>query len=61
MPINCFLSFTDASQFTLIIQTLLLQCNTQNSTVCTPKQIYWNDIVLPSKLTLENLIHLPKV
>jgi hypothetical protein len=26
-------------------QTLLLQCNTQNSTICTLKQISWDDIV----------------
>lgn len=42
-------------------QTLLLQCNTQNSMICTPKQISWDDIVLPKKWTLENLVPLPKV
>jgi hypothetical protein len=42
-------------------QTLLLQCNTQNSTICIPKQICWDDIVLPNKWTLENLVPLPKV
>jgi hypothetical protein len=41
--------------------TLLLQCNTQNSTICIPKQICWDDIVLPNKWTLENLVPLPKV
>jgi len=25
-------------------QTLLLQCNTQNSTICIPKQIRWDDV-----------------
>jgi hypothetical protein len=42
-------------------QTLLLQCNTQNSTICIPKQICWDDIVLPNKWTLENLVPLPKI
>jgi hypothetical protein len=41
-------------------QTLLLQCNTQNSTICTPKQISWVDIILPNKWTLENLVTFPK-
>jgi hypothetical protein len=30
-------------------QALLLQYKTQNSTICTPKQICWDDIVLPNK------------
>lgn len=42
-------------------QTLLLQCNTQNSTICIPKQICWDDIVLPNKWTLENIVPLPKI
>jgi hypothetical protein len=42
-------------------QTLLLQCNTQNSTICTPKKISWDDIILPNKWTLENLVPFPKV
>jgi hypothetical protein len=29
--------------------------------ICTPKQISWDDIVLPNKWTLENLVPLPKV
>jgi hypothetical protein len=32
-------------------QTLLLQCSTQNSTICIPKQICWDDIVLPNRWT----------
>jgi hypothetical protein len=42
-------------------QTLLLQCNTQNSTICIPKQICWDDIILPNKWILENLVPLPKI
>jgi hypothetical protein len=35
--------------------------NTQNSTICIPKQICWDDIALSNKWTLENLVLLPKI